>query len=82
MKPLDTKELSVGMRVIKINGERQNTTGVVRAVNVGENWFAILFDGDQRVTPRCNPAEFKILKNQNLRLTGMPPPNTIARGSL
>lgn len=82
MKPLDTKELSVGMRVIKICGERQNTTGVVRAVNVGENWFSILFDGDQRVTLGCDPAEFKILKNKNLRITGKPPPNTIARGSL
>ncbi len=81
MKALDTKKLSVGMRVIKVSGERQHTTGVVRAVNVEENWFSILFDGDQRVTAGCTPVEFEILKDQNLRLTGQPPPHTIARGS-
>jgi hypothetical protein len=81
MKPLDAKELRVGMRVIKVRGERQHTTGVVRAVNVGENWFAVLFDGDQRITVGCNPKEFEVLGNQNLRLTGKPPPHTIARGS-
>ena len=81
MKLLDAKELRVGMRVIKVSGNRQNTTGTVRAVNVRENRFVVLFDGDKTITPECDPREFKILTLPRLHLTGRPPPNTVARGS-
>jgi len=61
MKPLDTKELSVGMRVIKIGGERENTTGTVRGVNVEMNLIGVLFDGDTKTTFSCDAREFQIL---------------------
>ncbi|HEY4508410.1 MAG TPA: hypothetical protein VJJ55_02010 [Candidatus Paceibacterota bacterium] len=82
MKPLDTKELSVGMRVIKIGGEVSNREGVVRAVNRAENRFAVLFDGDRAVTMNCDPTEFRKVETVRPHLTGKPPPGTIARGSL
>ena len=81
MEPLDTKKLSVGMRVIKVCGERQNTTGLVKAVDVGLNRFAVLFDGDEAVIQNCDPKEFQILISTVIRLTGRSPPHTIARGS-
>ncbi|KKU76895.1 MAG: hypothetical protein UY03_C0024G0008 [Parcubacteria group bacterium GW2011_GWA2_47_64] len=79
MKTLDTKELRIGMRVIKISGSRQNTTATVRAIDVGNNMFGAIFNGDKTITQRCDPKEFEILKLPNLRLTGTPPPGTEAR---
>ena len=74
--PLDAKALSRGMRVITKAGVRR--TGTVKAVNVVENWIAILFDGDTSVTPMCQPRDFAI-SPPNLRLTGQPPPHTVPR---
>ena len=83
MKPLDTKELSVGMRVIKIGGEVSNREGVVRAINTAENRFAVLFDGERVITMDCDPKEFrKKVETTRPHLTGKSPRGTIARGSL
>lgn len=60
MKTLDTKELRVGMRVVKITGERRGDTGLVRTVNVEENTFSLLFDGDAKATLWCDPKKFEI----------------------
>lgn len=81
-KLLDAKEVRVGMRVIKVSGERENTTGTVRGVDVEANLIGVRFDGDAQTTFSCVAREFQILKNPSIRLTGRPPPGTIARGSL
>ncbi len=80
--PLDAKEVRVGMRVVKVSGEREGTAATVRGVDVQENLIGVLFDGDTKTTFACNAGEFQILKKPGIRLTGRPPPGTIARGSL
>lgn len=77
MRELDAKELRVGMRVIAVAGDR---TGTVKALDVANNICAVLFDGDKTVTPECQPGRFRILRNPALRLTGVPPPETVPRG--
>ncbi len=80
-EPLDAKQLSRGMRVMKISGERQGVTGTVKGVDWANNLIGVEFDGDNRTTFECTPAEFKVITS-GIRITGKPPPHTIARGSL
>ncbi len=82
MKLLDAKEVRVGMRVVKVSGERQNTMGTVKGVDVGANLIGVLFDGDAKTTFASEAREFQVLKKPFIRLMGRPPPDTIARGSL
>lgn len=77
-RPLDSKNLSRGARVIKIAGDRQNTTGTVKGVDRGANTIGVQFDGDNHVTFECKPSEFKIATDR-LTLTGKPPAGTVAR---
>ncbi|OGI95453.1 hypothetical protein A2917_02750 [Candidatus Nomurabacteria bacterium RIFCSPLOWO2_01_FULL_42_17] len=58
--------------VKKIAGERCGEIGLVFYVNVKDNWFAVIFLGDQKATFDCDPSEFKIV--------GVP--GTVARGDL
>ena len=70
---LRVQNLSSGMRVRKIKGEgadKDGTVREVRAVDVENNTFAVLFDGDQKPTFRCDPEEFILLG---------PPPGTVPR---
>lgn len=72
----DAKQVSMGMRVITVTGDR---TGVVRARSVALNKIGILYDGEDNVTPMLDPWLFKPSPDPNLRLIRKPPAETVPR---